>query len=160
MGLFKLHNRSLHVWVLNSFTYTIISKPLHITSMKTMKAKVSFVTLHLPLLPLSMRNHRQTCFIYFGSEHAAVSPESPPGQLFQPFELKHWWDIFYWSPFMLLHLDGDSSEQYGGDPPEPCLSDHILDSPSFTASRQRPRLKLIKTPVVAPSLLFSTNTGR
>lgn len=40
----------------------------------------------------------------------------------------------------MLHLDDDSSEQYGDGSPEPCLSDHILDSPSFHASRHSSRL--------------------
>lgn len=55
--------------------------------MTAMIAKVGLVTLHLPPLPLSLCNHHQTCFIYLGSECAAVSPEIPPGLLFQPFKV-------------------------------------------------------------------------
>lgn len=55
--------------------------------MTAMIAKVGLVTLRLPLLPLSLCNHHQTCFICFGFECAAVRPEIPPGLLFQPFKV-------------------------------------------------------------------------
>lgn len=88
IGLFRLHNWSFHVSALNSLPYVFISlrtdpsnsyiHSFSVTSMTATKAKVGFATLGLPLLPLSLRNHRQTCFICLGSERAAVSTENPP----------------------------------------------------------------------------------
>lgn len=45
---------------------------------------------------------------------------------------------------MELPLDDSSCEENGDGFPDPCLPDHILDSPLFHASRQWPRVKLIK----------------
>lgn len=123
---FECQNWSLQVWALNRLIHTIMSKRLHITSMKTKRAKAGFITLHLPLLPCSLCNHCQTCFICPGSELVAVSPENSPGQPFQPIAEKRWWDIFRWSTFTF------GCEQqwavHSGASPQPWVLDHTLDS--------------------------------
>lgn len=143
MELFRLHNWRLYVRALNSFTEMSSAHPFFFCDQS---AKVGLVTLHLPLLPLSLLNHSPTCFICLGSECAAVSTENPPaqpGQLFPAFRGKHQCFIFQCSPLMVLHLDDGSGEQYGDGLSVPCLSDHKLDTPSFHASRQRPGIKLL-----------------
>lgn len=174
MGFLKLRDSCLHVWALNFFsthlwelvasvlaTHRVLLVYFSLVTIMTI-AKVGFVTLHLPLLPLSPRNHHQTCFICLGTECAAVSTENPPACLdsYSSHSRVNTDGISFTALLSWRCLpDDSSSEQYGDGSPEHCLLDHILDSPTCHASRQRPRVKWIKTPLMAPCPLFLTNTG-